>query len=203
MENKIDLKEGSNEEENSYSGKKNVTGLKAWFTPKMMALNAIVAALYCVITIASFYASFGMVQFRVSEILNLLVFFNPAYTIGLTVGCLLSNAIGLGMQMAGPWDLLIGTAATFVGCLSMIPFKHLLTSSFMPVIVNAIVVGAELTWLMEVVTADLWWVAMGYVFLGEFVVIVLVGYPLYLLLGRKYKNLLKSLNATKNFDFKW
>lgn len=199
MENKF----YSNQETNSYVGKTNEKGIKAWFTTRMIAANAIVAALYCAITVACFYFSFGMVQFRVSEILNLLVFFNPAYTIGLTIGCLLSNAIGLGMNMAGPWDLLIGTGATLVGCLLMIPFKHLLLASFMPVIVNAVVVGAELTWLMNAVTPDLWWVSMGYVFLGEFVVINLVGYPLFLILDKKYPTIMKTLLATRNLDFNW
>lgn len=191
------------EEAESYGGRKERGGLKSWFTPRMMGYNGIVAALYAIVTVACFWFSFGMVQFRISEILNLLVFFNPAYCIGLTVGCLLSNAIGLGIGMAGPWDMLIGTGATLIGCLLMIPFRKLLLSSFSPVLVNAVVVGAELTWLVDLVPPELWWVSMGYVLLGEFVVIVLIGYPFFLFLGRKHKTFLRSWNAVKNLDFTW
>lgn len=102
-----------NEVESSYKGKDQATGIKAWFTPKMIAYNSIVAAIYVVLTVVCFYASYGLLNFRISEILNILVFFNPAYIIGLTVGCLISNAFGLLLSMAGPWDLLIGTGATF------------------------------------------------------------------------------------------
>ena len=104
-----------NEVESSYKGKDQATGIKAWFTPKMIAYNSIVAAIYVVLTVVCFYASYGLLNFRISEILNILVFFNPAYIIGLTVGCLISNAFGLLLSMAGPWDLLIGTGATLIG----------------------------------------------------------------------------------------
>lgn len=192
-----------NEVESSYKGKDQATGIKAWFTPKMIAYNSIVAAIYVVLTVVCFYASYGLLNFRISEILNILVFFNPAYIIGLTVGCLISNAFGLLLSMAGPWDLLIGTSATLIGCLAMIPCKHLLIATFMPVVSNAVIVGAELTWLMELVTPNLWWVAMGYVFLGEFLIISVVGYIIFFIIGMKNKPFLKTLNATKNLNFAW
>lgn len=196
------------EEQSTYKGKEKAKGIKAWFTPKMIAYNSIVAALYVVLTIACFYASYGLINFRVSEILNILVFFNPAYTVGLTAGCLISNAFGLLIPMnggtaAGPWDLLIGTGATLLGCLAMIPWKHLFPATLMPVISNAFIVGIELTFLMDVVDHSIWWVAVGYVFLGEFIIISIIGYGIFLFLSRKNKPVLLSLNATKNVDFKW
>lgn len=196
------------EEESTYKGKENVKGIRSWFTPRMIAYNSIVAALYVVLTIACFYASYGLINFRVSEILNILVFFNPAYTVGLTIGCLISNAFGLliplnGGTAAGPWDLLIGTGATLLGCLTMIPWKHLFPATLMPVISNAFIVGIELTYLMNVVDYTLWWVAVGYVFLGEFVIISILGYSIFFFLSRKNKPFLTTLNATRNLDFKW
>ena len=46
-----------NEVESSYKGKDQATGIKAWFTPKMIAYNSIVAAIYVVLTVVCFYAS--------------------------------------------------------------------------------------------------------------------------------------------------
>ena len=58
---------------------------------KNIALNGIVAAVYAVITIACGPLSYEFMQLRFSELLNLLVFFNPSFTVGLTLGCLLAN----------------------------------------------------------------------------------------------------------------
>ena len=62
---------------------------------KMIAANGMIAALYAAITIACGPLSYNFLQFRISELLNLLVFFNPYYTIGLTLGCLLYDIHGI------------------------------------------------------------------------------------------------------------
>ena len=55
------------------------------FTIKAISINAIIAALYAVVTIICGPLAYEFAQFRFSEILNLMVFFNPTYTIGLTI----------------------------------------------------------------------------------------------------------------------
>ena len=35
--------------------------------------------------------SFGVYQFRISEMLNFLAFYNPKYIIGVTIGCMIAN----------------------------------------------------------------------------------------------------------------
>ena len=52
------------------------------FSTKMIAANGMIAAIYAVITIACGPLAYEFMQFRISELLNLLVFFNPYYTIG-------------------------------------------------------------------------------------------------------------------------
>ena len=48
-------------------------------TVQRLARTAIIAALYAVITLALAPISYGAVQFRVSEIMVLLAFFDPFY----------------------------------------------------------------------------------------------------------------------------
>lgn len=196
----------------SYKGDESQHSFKNWLSVDMLARNAVVAALYVVLTSISVYTSFGMVQFRISELLNLLVFFNPLYAIGLTLGCLLSNLVGFAYGVTVAWDILIGTSATLVACLLMIPFRQMFLASLMPCVVNGVVVGLEIYYLFPILTpstgeaaADLTplWVDMGWVFLGEFVVISVVGYILFFVLGKKYPPILKIIGATKNQNFVW
>lgn len=117
-----------------------------------LAQAGLIAAVYTALTLLVQPLSFGAVQFRLSEMLTILPVYTPAAMPGLTVGCFLSNLIGLSMgaNPAGAWDLLVGTAATGVaawisyGCrrrrLKGLP----ILSTLPPVAVNALVVGAEL-----------------------------------------------------------
>ena len=43
----------------------------------------------------------------------------------------------------------------------------------------------------------------GWVFLGEFVCITCVGYPLFMILVKKSKGFSKLILANRNLDFKW
>ncbi|MDD7183948.1 QueT transporter family protein, partial [Peptostreptococcus porci] len=65
--------------------------MKFSFDSSSIAKQAMVAALYAVLTWAIPSLSYGPIQFRVSEIMTLLAFYNPQYVIGLTVGCAIAN----------------------------------------------------------------------------------------------------------------
>ena len=141
--------------------------------------------------------SYEFSQFRISEALNLLVFFNPTYTIGLTLGCFLANI----MSTVGPLDMVLGTSATLISCLIIV---------FIPTIVNAIIVPITI-WLSclgtgdEFLLGDMFWIMAGWVALGEFVCITGFGYPL-LMAFTKTKvrdSFYKLIEATRNLDFKW
>ena len=73
---------------------------------------AMVAALYTVLALSLPMASFGAVQFRYAEALTLLPVFSPWAGVGVTAGCLLTNAIGFAMGLTFPQDILFGTLAT-------------------------------------------------------------------------------------------
>ena len=52
-------------------------------TTKDIAFTAIIAALYAVLTLVTYPISFLGIQFRLSEILIILTFFNRSYSVGL------------------------------------------------------------------------------------------------------------------------
>lgn len=130
--------------------------------------NAIIAALYAALTYALGPLSYNGVQFRISEIMILLVVFNHKYVIGLTIGCLIAN---IGSPMA--FDMLFGTLATLVSLLLMTRFKNLFIAALFPILINGFVIGFELNWLLELP----FWLSVGQVMFGEAVVLYLVGIP--------------------------
>ena len=182
---------------------------KKYFNVKTIAANGLVAALYFVITWACGPLSYNFLQFRFSELLNLLVFFNPSYTLGLTLGCLFANL----MSSVGPMDILLGTATTFVACIIMIIFskfvKNLFFTGWIPCLLNAIVVpftiyissiGTSSAFLLE---PNIYFVMFSWVLLGEVVCIMCLGYPLFLILSKRTTGFHKMILAIRNQDFKW
>jgi len=180
-----------------------------YFNVKIIAANGIIAGLYAAITIACGPLSYEFMQIRISELLNLLVFFNPSYTIGLTLGCLLANLF----STVGPLDVIFGTLTTLVACLLMVAYsrfvKNLFSAGFIPCILNAVVVPL-IIYLSTINTNDpmvltpgLFFTMFGWVFLGEFVAIILIGYPLFLIVSKKYKNFNRMIMCTRNETYKW
>ena len=159
--------------------------------------NAIVAAIYVVLTVSTTPISYGMIQIRVSEFLMLLCFFRKDYIVGLTLGCFIANIFS-------PFaiDMLIGTAATFVACLLICyaSFKNLLLATLYPVLANAIIVGGIELALIEEFGS--FWICTGWVALGEIVAVLFVGYPLFMILWREQR-LLTVFGANRNLEPKW
>ena len=183
--------------------------LKQLFNVKTIALNGIIAGLYAAVTIACGSLSYQFMQLRFSELLNLLVFFNPSFTIGVTLGCFLANIF----SMYGPIDVVFGTLTTLVACLLMVVYskfiKNLFTSGLIPCLLNAIVVPFTIVLATMgtndamPLTVETYFMMFGWVFLGEFVCINLIGYPIFLILSKRYKGFYKSILATRNMDYKW
>lgn len=117
-----------------------LTFKEKYFNTRTIAGNGIIAGLYATITIACGPLSCEFMQFRFSELLNLLVFFNPSYTVGLTLGCLISNLF----SSVGPMDIVIGTLTTFVACVLMVLYskfvENLFSTGLMPCLLNAVTV---------------------------------------------------------------
>ena len=126
---------------------------------RTLAQAGLIAAMYAALTLLLPAPSFGIVQCRISEMLTILAVFTPSAIPGLAVGCLVSNLVGLGMgaNPAGAWDLLFGPLATLAAALLTWRLRNLrvkgvpVLASLPPVVINAVVVGLELTLVVEMI----------------------------------------------------
>ena len=136
---------------------------------KCIALYGMVAAVYVVLTIILAPYSFYGVQFRIAEALTLLCFYKKEYIIPLTLGCFIANFFS---PLPVPaLDIIFGTAATILALLLMMKCKNIILASLMPVIVNAIIVGAEL----KIQNGLPFFLSALQVAIGEFVCVTVLG----------------------------
>ena len=156
-----------------------------------IAFNGLIAAVYAVFTIILSPVSYGAVQFRFSEVLVLLCFFNKKYTFGLTLGCLIANIF----SPTAVLDIPFGTLATLISCIGIMFCKHLIVATFIPVVVNAFIVAGELSFFGEP-----YWLSVLTVGLGELVVLI-VGYIAFMLI--KSPSFLKVIRANQNLEYKF
>ena len=117
-------------------------------TTRKIVRGGLIAAVYVVLCVAFAPISYGPVQVRVSEALTLLPILCPEAVIGVTLGCLISNLF------TGMWlDVVVGTTATLLAALATRQLRHVrikgvpFVASLPPVLFNAVLVGAELTYL--------------------------------------------------------
>ncbi len=152
----------------------------------LLAHGAMIAAIYAAATYlsAALAIAYGPIQFRLSEALTVLSVFTPAAIPGLAVGCVIGNLV----SPFGIWDIIFGSLATLLSAVSAralrkITFRGLpLLSVIMPVIFNAVAVGAEIVFLMPSQDASLsaFAVAALEVGAGEAAVCLAGGIPLFL-----------------------
>ena len=157
-----------------------------------ICLNGLIAAMYAVLTIFLAPISYGSIQFRVSEILVLLCFFNKRYAIGLILGCLIANCF----SPTAVLDVPFGTIATALACLGIMFSKHLLVAISFPVVFNALIIGWELTFFEQP-----FWFSALFVGLGELAVMT-VGYIFFFFIKRS-KVFLRAIKANQNLEFKF
>ncbi|MBP5331464.1 MAG: QueT transporter family protein, partial [Lachnospiraceae bacterium] len=74
---------------------------------QLIAQAAIIAAIYVVLSLATYQFSYLEIQCRVAEALCMTIFYTPAGVWGVFVGCLITNIFG------GAWlDMVFGSLAT-------------------------------------------------------------------------------------------
>ncbi|AYE32984.1 MAG: QueT transporter family protein [Clostridium septicum] len=160
---------------------------------KRLVKTAIIAALYAILTIILAPISYGPIQFRLSEVMVLLAFFDPFYIGGLTLGCLLSNILG----GYGVMDIVFGTIATFMSVSSIsLTAKFLkqnkfslLIASLWPTLFNGVIIG----WMLNFVLGVPIFITMLQVAIGEFVVVTILGVSIAIIIKRKYGNKLSLI----------
>ncbi len=170
---------------------------------KRLVTLSLVAAIYVVATLAIAPLSYGPVQFRISEVLNLLAFINPIYGIGVTLGCFIANIFS---PMSTQLDIIFGTLATALTVFCIGKTKNIIIASLYPTIFNAIIVAwiitasmtGDMTFFMsnpDVISegnslgaANLFYISTAAsVAIGEFVVVTIIGVPFIKFLQTKQK----------------
>lgn len=147
---------------------------------KFLAKSAIIAALYVVITWLIAPISYGAIQFRISEILILLVVFNHKYSVALVIGCFVANTT----SSLGWYDMVFGTLATLISVLIMSRIKNIFISASIPVIANAFIIAFELGLAFDMLGAHEFFFNVLTVGAGELIVLYVLGIPVFLLLKR-------------------
>ena len=146
---------------------------------RQIALNGIVAGLYAAITILTASFAYGNIQFRISEALMMLLLFEPSLTVGLTLGCLIANIFST--VSISVLDMVVGTSATLLACLLTTRIKKPWLAPLPTILVNAVMVGAMLSWLY--MPSEQFWNGLlvfgGEVGAGEAAVLGVLGIPLY------------------------
>lgn len=173
---------------------------------RKLTQTAMIAGLYAAITIATFYISFGSVQYRVSEMLTILPIFTATAIPGLSIGCALANLIGffIGANPLGLIDAIFGSTATLLAAIltyfigkSKKRWVKYAFAPLPPVLINALVVGLELTLIVfNDARLEVFLINAGLVFIGQAVICYGMGIPLMLVLKRN--DLHKRIFNTKN-----
>lgn len=135
---------------------------------KRLVRGAAVAAIYAVLTMV--LPAYTALQFRLSEIMTLLAYYNPFYILPLTLGCAISN-------IASPFgivDIIFGSLATFLATTAMSKTKNIYLASLWPT-VFCIIIGLQITILsVEPVS---FFLVTGQIMFSEFVVVTIIGVP--------------------------
>lgn len=144
---------------------------------KFLAMSAIIAALYIAVTMLVAPISFGQVQFRIAEMFNHLIAFNPRYMLGVVLGVFISNFL---MSSVGPLDLLFGVGHTIITLGLFILICKFVKNIWARLIINTLL----FTFTMFIIAAQLnivlglpFWETWLFVALGEFVVLA-IGAPI-------------------------
>lgn len=151
---------------------------------RRLVCAAAAGAAYAALTMLLYPISYGPLQFRLSEALCILPFFDPVFAPGLFVGCLIANLI----SASGPLDVVFGSLATLLAALITAAcgrrsrsFASCVMGCLAPVVSNGLIVGAVLAATIAAGGRTFWaaWLLYGdEVALGEAVVLGAVGLPL-------------------------
>lgn len=153
-----------------------------------LCVMAVIASLYTAVSVALASFSFGNIQLRVAEALTLLPILFADSIGALSLSCALTNLIGamMGVNILGFLDVFFGTLATFLASVlswklrKIKIFNQPILSAFMPVLLNGIIVGAELSFALFPTTEFMtgWLICGLEVAIGEIIPCFVLGLPL-------------------------
>lgn len=148
---------------------------------KFLAVSAIIAALYIAVTMLVAPISFGQVQFRIAEMFNHLVAFNPRYMVGVVLGVLISNFL---FSTVGPIDLIFGVGHTVLTLGIFILICKFVKNIWARLIINTFlftftmfIIALQLNIVLELPFFETWLVVAA----GEFAVLAISAPIMYVL----------------------
>ena len=168
-----------------------------------LCLTAVLAAVYTTISLALAPITYGNIQIRIAEALTLLPILFPEAILGVTLGCALTNLIGamMGINILGFMDVFVGTAATLIAALLTYYLRKItfanqpILSALMPVLLNGLIIGAELSFVLMPDAFFVGWMIFGLeVAMGEAIACFVFGLPLI--------HMLKKADLVKRFGLK-
>lgn len=107
-----------------------------------LTVYALVCGMYVLLSFMFAEFSFGPLQFRPSELLNLLAFYHPGFVLPISLGCAISN-------FASPFglvDVVVGTLHTFLSLKAMTLVKKDWIAALFPALF-AFIIGLEIYFL--------------------------------------------------------
>ena len=142
---------------------------------------AFIAAVYIALTYFLKPISFSGSQLRVAEALTILPVLTPAAVPGLTIGCVIANI----SSPYGIIDIICGSSATLLAALCSRATRNVtikgvpVISAVFPVILNAVIVGAEISALgTDGFSWPVFATMAGSVALGQSLACFVLGLPL-------------------------
>ena len=146
-------------------------------TLQLLTINAAIAAVYFVLTVMLGPFSYGQIQFRVSEILMVLVLINFKVAPGIVLGCFTANFF----SPLGFWDVVFGTLASIL-CISLmfVLKRNIFVALLAPSVVGSVVVAVMLNLILGLPFLE----TFIYVAVGEGAVLYVVGIPFYYLVQK-------------------
>lgn len=143
-----------------------------------IALAGMIAVYYVVISYLLQPFTYGVLQFRIAEVLTVLPIIFPEAIWGLGIGCFLVNL----SSPFGVFDLVFGTFATVLAAYLTYQFrKRWALALLMPVLINGIIVG----FYVSALSALPFWSTAFYISFSQGVIVFLLGIP-FLTLLRKF-----------------
>lgn len=150
-----------------------------------VARVAVIAALYVVITMVLAAFSFGPVQIRLAEMLNLLAIYNKRYVIAVPLGVAISNLIA---SPYGIVDVIWGSLSTFVTMFILYYIARMIKNYYGKLIAGVLIVtfsmctiALEIAVLSHSAFWPTFWASWGSIALGEFATMVIGAILLWLM----------------------
>lgn len=135
--------------------------------------QTMIATIYVVLVYAFQFLSFEQLQFRIAEVLLILVFFDKKSVIGLLLGTFIANWL---LSPFGLVDAVFGTLATAVGVSLMIRFRrYRLVALIFPAISNGLIIGWMISYIDQIPFLPIFF----FIFIGEAIVLYILGLPIY------------------------